>query len=60
MSTTHTDQGRTLRAGVVGLGWAGQQHMDAYAQLDGVEVVALAGLEPDKLAVLGDRYGVPP
>ena len=36
--------GRPLRAGVVGLGWAGQQHMAAYADLPGVELVALAGL----------------
>jgi len=36
MSATSTNEGGTLRAGVVGLGWAGQQHMDAYAQLDGV------------------------
>ena len=60
MSATSTNENGTLRAGVIGLGWAGQQHMDAYAQLDGVEVVALAGLEPDKLQLLGDQYGVPP
>ena len=35
--------GRALRAGVIGLGWAGQQHMAAYADLDGVELVAIAG-----------------
>jgi predicted dehydrogenase len=60
MSAASTNESGTLRAGVIGLGWAGQQHMDAYAQLDGVELVALAGLEPDKLALLGDQYGVPP
>ena len=60
MSATSADQGGTLRAGVIGLGWAGQQHMDAYAQLDGVELVALAGLEPDQLTLLGDQYGVAP
>ena len=47
-----------LRAGVIGLGWAGQQHMAAYAELDGVDLVALAGREPDRLAELGDRYGI--
>ena len=47
-----------LRAGVVGLGWAGRQHLAAYADLDGVELVALAGMEPDLLAALGDTYGV--
>jgi len=49
---------KTLRAGVVGLGWAGRQHMAAYRRADGVELVALAGMEPDQLALLGDEYGV--
>lgn len=50
----------TIRAGVVGLGWAGRQHMDAYAAQAGVELVALAGMEADQLALLGDTYGVDP
>ena len=49
-----------LRAGVVGLGWAGQQHMAAYADLPEVELVGLAGLEEGPLAELGDQYGVAP
>lgn len=48
-----------LRAGVIGLGWAGQQHMAGYAEADGVELVALAGMEADQLAGFGDAYGVP-
>ena len=51
--------GRPLRAGVVGLGWAGQQHMSAYAELPGVELVALAGRETDRLAELGQQFAVP-
>ena len=47
-----------LRAGVVGLGWAGRQHMDAYAAAEGVELVALAGMEVDQLAALGEAYGI--
>lgn len=50
--------GQPLRAGVVGLGWAGRQHMAAYAELPGVELVALAGMEADQLQQLGDHYGV--
>ncbi|MDN4614208.1 Gfo/Idh/MocA family oxidoreductase [Leifsonia sp. F6_8S_P_1B] len=50
--------GRPLRAGVVGLGWAGQQHMAAYDALPGVELVAIAGMEDEPRAALGDRYGV--
>jgi predicted dehydrogenase len=49
-----------LRAGVIGLGWAGQQHMAAYADLPDVELVALAGRETDLLADLGERFTVPP
>ena len=50
----------SLRAGVVGLGWAGRQHMDAYSSQADVELVALAGMEADQLALLGDKYGIAP
>jgi predicted dehydrogenase len=50
--------GRPLRAGVVGLGWAGQQHMAAYDALDGVDLVGIAGLETEQVSRLGDRYAV--
>ncbi|MFX4272979.1 Gfo/Idh/MocA family protein [Propionibacteriaceae bacterium Y1685] len=47
-----------LRAGVVGLGWAGEQHMEGYLSAPEVELVAIAGMEADKLDVLGEKYGV--
>jgi len=47
-----------LRVGVIGLGWAGQQHMDAYAELDGVELVAIAGKEEDLRRDLAKQYSV--
>lgn len=47
-----------LRAGVIGLGWAGQQHMAAYHAAEGVQLVALAGMEADVLQELGDGYAV--
>ena len=50
----------TLRVGVIGLGWAGQQHMKAYHAIDGVELVAIAGQEDHLLSELGDRYGIDP
>ena len=49
---------KILRAGVIGLGWAGQQHMAAYAEAPGVDLVALAGKEAESLTTLGDQYGV--
>jgi predicted dehydrogenase len=47
-----------LRAGVVGLGYAGDQHLKNFVRVSGVEPVALAGLEEDLLGELGGRYGV--
>ncbi len=47
-----------LRAGVIGLGWAGQRHMAAYDDVDGVELVGIAGKETSHLAELGDQYAV--
>jgi predicted dehydrogenase len=52
---SHSDR---LRAGVIGLGWAGQQHMAGYAAAADVDLVALAGMEPDALQQLGDEYDV--
>jgi predicted dehydrogenase len=47
-----------LAVGVVGLGWAGQRHLDAYGALDGARVVALAGLEEPARAELARRHGI--
>ncbi|PJJ70512.1 putative dehydrogenase [Diaminobutyricimonas aerilata] len=56
--TTETTSTSPLRVGVIGVGWAGQQHIDAYAMAPGVELVAIAGMEEEVLAELGARYGV--
>lgn len=47
-----------LRVGVIGLGYAGTAHLESYVEIPGVEVVALAGKEPDRLAELGAEYGI--
>ena len=47
-----------LRAGVVGLGYAGEQHLKNFVRVPGVEPMALAGLEEVRLGELGGRYGV--
>jgi predicted dehydrogenase len=47
-----------LRVGVIGLGWAGQQHIAAYDALAGAQVVAIAGLEEPVRAQLAARYEI--
>jgi predicted dehydrogenase len=46
-----------LRAGVIGVGWAGEQHLIGYRAADDVEIVAIAGMEADRLQLLGDTFG---
>ncbi|WP_258803766.1 Gfo/Idh/MocA family protein [Pseudarthrobacter sp. NS4] len=48
-----------LRVGVVGIGWAGQQHLKAYDSLDGVRIVSLAGMEQDLRESLEAEYSIP-
>lgn len=47
-----------LRVGVVGLGWAGQQHLAAYHAHPDTEIVALAGLEDGPRGKLARKYGI--
>jgi predicted dehydrogenase len=47
-----------VRVGVIGVGWAGQQHLTAYEALADVQVVALAGLEEPARSALAARYGI--
>lgn len=48
-----------LRVGVVGIGWAGQQHLKAYEALDGVSIVSLAGMEQELRESLQAEYSIP-
>ena len=47
-----------LRVGVIGVGWAGQQHLAAYHSLPDVQIVALAGLEEQVRAQLAAQYAI--
>jgi predicted dehydrogenase len=47
-----------LRVGVIGLGWAGQRHLEAYDAVAGARVVALAGLEEAVRHKLATRYRI--
>lgn len=48
-----------LRVGVVGVGWAGQQHVKAFSTIDGVEIVAVAGMETELLESIQAEYNIP-
>jgi predicted dehydrogenase len=50
---------KELRVGVVGIGWAGQQHLMAYNALEGVRIVALAGMEEEFRNSLQAEYSIP-
>lgn len=49
---------RPLRVGIVGLGM-GSVHLEAFGAQPGVEVIALAGKEADRLNALGAMYETP-
>lgn len=59
MTITAIDTEQPLKVGVVGLGWAGQQHLAAYSRIPGVEVVAIAGKEAELGLALGQEFEVP-
>lgn len=56
--STDVGESRPLRVGVVGLGWAGRQHLNSYLNLTGVEVVALAGMERQVLTQLAEEHHI--
>jgi len=49
---------KTLRVGIVGLG-IGRHHLRAYQQIPGVEIVAVADTNPDRLEEFGKANGIP-
>jgi len=49
---------RTLRVGIVGLG-IGRHHLRAYQQIPGVEIVAVADMNPDRLQEFGAANSIP-
>jgi predicted dehydrogenase len=47
-----------VKVGVIGVGWAGQQHVKAYSAIDGVSLAGIAGLEEDAREELAAEFGV--
>jgi predicted dehydrogenase len=48
-----------VKVGVIGVGWAGQQHIKAYAAMDGVSLIGIAGLEEETRRELAAEFSVP-
>ena len=58
-AAAQSEKSRPLRVGVIGLGFAGQAALKGYKLLPDVDVIALAGLEADRLAELGKEHEIP-
>jgi predicted dehydrogenase len=48
-----------VNVGVIGVGWAGEQHIKAYAAMEDVSLIGIAGLEEDTREALATEFGVP-
>ena len=51
--------GKKWRVGIIGTGWIAHAHMNAYKEMDNVEVVAGADLIPGKARKFFDEYDMP-
>ncbi len=52
------DTAKKLKIGIIGTGWIAGAHMQAYAKMPDVEVVALADLVPGKAEAFAKEYGI--
>jgi UDP-N-acetylglucosamine 3-dehydrogenase len=49
---------KTVRWGLIGLGWFGEVHAEVLSAMPGIELAALCTRRPQRLAELADRFGV--
>ena len=47
-----------MKIALVGCGFFALNHLHAWADIDGAEVVAICDVDPDRLASVGDQFGV--
>jgi len=52
-------QSRTVRWGVIGLGWFGEVHAEVLASMPGIELAAVCTRRADRLKEVADRFDVP-
>ena len=50
---------KTVRWGVLGLGWFGEIHAETLAAMPGIELAAVCTRRPQRLAEVADRFHVP-
>ena len=50
---------KKLRIGIIGCGWIANRHIDAYRNMEDVEIVAAADIVPGKAREFLDRFGFP-
>jgi UDP-N-acetylglucosamine 3-dehydrogenase len=50
---------KTVRWGVIGLGWFGEIHAETLADMPGIELAAVCTRRPERLAQVADRFHVP-
>lgn len=48
----------TYRAGIIGCGWMGKSHAQAYAEMENVQMVAASDIHPKALAELQEEHGI--
>lgn len=49
---------KTIRWGLIGLGWFGEVHAEALSDMPGIELAALCTRRPQRLAEVADRFHV--
>ncbi len=49
---------RQVKHGIVGLGWFGEKHCEAFSSLPHVEIASLCTRTESRLSELGDRFGI--
>ncbi|MGO8749032.1 MAG: Gfo/Idh/MocA family protein [Thermoguttaceae bacterium] len=52
-------QSRSIRWGVIGLGWFGEVHAEVLASMPGIELAAVCTRRADRLKEVADRFQVP-
>ena len=50
---------KTVRWGLIGLGWFGEVHAETLADMPGIELAAVCTRRPQRLAEVADRFQVP-